>query len=193
VDETLNIARWLCRSAVNGPGERFVLWVQGCSIRCPGCCNPDTWTTAPRCTVTVRRLLREISNSSGIEGVTLTGGEPFEQPEALASFASEVQAMGLSMFVNTGFELDDLVSPAQRQLLALSDVVVSGPYCRELDSPDLLWRGSSNQQIGFLSGRYDPDEFPDVCGELEVHIGPEGGAVVTGFPPTDWVRSGVDR
>jgi len=193
VDETINFARWLRRSAVNGPGERFVLWVQGCSIRCPGCCNPDTWSTAPRRAVTVRRLLREISTSPEIEGVTLTGGEPFEQPAALASLAGEVQAMGLSMFINTGFESDELVSPAQRRLLELSDVVVSGPYRRELDSPELPWRGSSNQQVVFLSDRYGPDDIPEVCGELEVHIGGEGDAVITGVPPASWTRTGVDR
>jgi len=193
VDETLNIARWLRRSAVNGPGERFVLWVQGCSIRCPGCCNPDTWSTAPRRAVTVRRLLREILTSPEIEGVTLTGGEPFEQPEPLASLAGEVQAMGLSMFVNTGCELDELVSPAQQRLLEMSDVVVSGPYRQELDRPGLPWQGSSNQRVVFLSDRYGPDDISEVCGELEVHIGVEGGALVTGFPPATWGRSGTGR
>ncbi len=81
--QALNIARWIERSAVNGPGERFVLWLQGCPLRCPGCWNPDTWDFRPRQMIDPQDLITLVSEVSGIEGVTLTGGEPFSQAAAL--------------------------------------------------------------------------------------------------------------
>ncbi|MCA9706513.1 MAG: radical SAM protein [Myxococcales bacterium] len=81
----LNLARTLPKSAANGPGERFVVWVQGCPLACPGCWNPDTWSFAPRRVVEVAAMAEEILAVSGIEGVTFTGGEPFMQAHALAA------------------------------------------------------------------------------------------------------------
>ena len=60
----LNVARWITRSRVNGPGERFVLWLQGCSLRCPGCWNPDTWSHAPRQVLPIDAVLAEVSDDA---------------------------------------------------------------------------------------------------------------------------------
>jgi anaerobic ribonucleoside-triphosphate reductase activating protein len=180
----LNLARTLPRSAVNGPGERFVLWVQGCPLACPGCWNPDTWAFQRRDVRTVDELAAEIAATPGIEGVTFSGGEPFAQASALAVLAARVRASGRSVFVFTGHALEALTQPAQRALLAQTDVVVSGPYVEAESAPGLTWRGSANQQVHFLTDRYGPADMEGV-GEVEVHIGPEGGLTVTGFPVGD--------
>ena len=104
----LNVARWIARSRANGPGERFVLWVQGCVLACPGCWNPDTWRTSPRILVSVDEICERVLGTAGIEGVTFTGGEPFLQARALARVAGRVRAAGLSVMVFTGHELDEL-------------------------------------------------------------------------------------
>jgi anaerobic ribonucleoside-triphosphate reductase activating protein len=180
----LNVARILPRSAVNGPGERFVIWVQGCPLTCAGCWNPDTWTFARRELRAVDTLAAEILATSGIEGVTFTGGEPFAQARALAKVARVVRDAGLSVFVFTGYELAELTSPEHLALLSLSDVVVTGRYIEAEGSRALPWRGSANQQVHFLSRRYGTADLLDAP-EVELHIGGDGALTVTGFPSTE--------
>jgi anaerobic ribonucleoside-triphosphate reductase activating protein len=179
----LNIAHTIPRSTVNGPGERFVLWVQGCTLACPGCWNPDTWSRAPRTTVHPLDLAGTIVATAGIEGVTLTGGEPFEQAAQLVPLVSHVRAAGLSVMTFTGFELDELETKAQRGLLAACDIVVSGRYRQRARSSDLAWRGSSNQTVHFRTGRYGPEVLPDTSG-CEIHLADDGSLALTGFPPS---------
>jgi anaerobic ribonucleoside-triphosphate reductase activating protein len=178
----LNIARVLPRSAVNGPGERFVIWVQGCSLRCRGCWNPDTWSPRPRNLVRVAELAESVLAAAGIEGMTLTGGEPFEQAAPLAPLAASLRATGLSIMVFTGYDLEELTSPAQRALLAQCDVIVAGRYRQEERSIGAAWRGSSNQTVHFLTDRYDRSCLDDGV-SCEVHIAANGSVTVTGFPP----------
>ena len=180
----LNLARTLPRSAVNGPGERFVVWVQGCGLACPGCWNPDTWSFSRRIMRTIDDLSTEIGATSGIEGVTFSGGEPFAQASALAALAERVRASGLSVFVFTGYELDELVHPASRALLAQVDVVVTGRYLAAERASGLVWRGSANQRVHFLTRRYGPVDM-EACPEVEFHIGADGILSVTGFPIAD--------
>lgn len=177
----LNIARTLPRSAVNGPGERFVIWVQGCSLHCPHCWNADTWSR-----VSPLQLAEEILATADVEGITLTGGEPFEQAEDLCALAESVRRAGRSVMAYTGYALDELRSGAQRSLLARCDVVVAGPYIHARRSLDLAWRGSSNQTVHFLTARYNPADMPSEA-RCEAYVG-EGGAVTfTGFPPAAFI------
>lgn len=178
----LNLARTVPRSAANGPGERFVLWVQGCPLACPGCWNPDTWAFERRDLRAVDDLAAEILTTRGIEGVTFTGGEPFAQARALATLAERVRAAGLSVFVFTGYELAELARPAQRDLLAHTDVLVAGRYDRARRATGLPWRGSTNQEVHFLSPRYRPDALQDAP-EFELHLFNDGTTILTGFPP----------
>lgn len=177
----LNLARTLRRSSVNGPGERFVVWVQGCTLACPGCWNPDTWSFARRDVRTVDALVNDILDVEDIEGVTFTGGEPFAQAQAVAKVAERVRSEGLSVVVFTGYELHELSGDDARELLARTDVLVAGRYREEERCEGQALIGSSNQKLHFLSDRYGPD---DVCAgpEAEIHIGPGGAIALTGFP-----------
>lgn len=177
----LNLARTLRRSAANGPGERFVLWVQGCPLACPGCWNPDTWAFKRRELTDVEELAGDILATQGIEGVTFTGGEPFVQAQALAALAAQIRAAGLSVFVFTGYDLEELTKPAHRALLALTDVIVTGRYVEAERREGLAWRGSANQQVHFLSSRYGPSDM-DEAPEVELHLNEDGSVTVTGFP-----------
>jgi anaerobic ribonucleoside-triphosphate reductase activating protein len=177
----INVARTLTRSAANGPGERFVLWVQGCPLECPGCWNPDTWPFDRRNPSTVGDLMSAIVATEGIEGVTLTGGEPFAQARALTPLAVGIREAGLSLFVFTGYEMGELLRPEQRALLNLADVVVTGRYLVAHRTFDLPWRGSSNQSVHFLSQRYGPAEMIRVP-QAEFHLGKDGVLAATGFP-----------
>lgn len=177
----VNLARTLQRSAVNGPGERFVVWTQGCPLACPGCWNPDTWAFERRDLQPVEDLADSILATEGIEGVTLTGGEPFAQAKALTELAKIVRTAGLSVFVFTGYDLDELTHPEHLALLEVADVVVTGRYIDEQRVSGWAWRGSANQHVHFLSERYSLTDMEDVA-EVEFHIEKDGTLTVTGFP-----------
>lgn len=180
----LNLARILHRSAANGPGERFVVWVQGCPLACPGCWNPDTWTFARRTLRETDELMAEITATDGIEGATFTGGEPFMQARALADLGSKIRRAGLSLFVFTGYELDELKSPDARALMAVTDVLVTGRYVEAERTHALPWRGSANQRVHFLTDRYN---FRDMhqAADAEVRIDSDGTLTLTGFPQAE--------
>jgi anaerobic ribonucleoside-triphosphate reductase activating protein len=185
----INVARWLSRSSVNGPGERFVLWVQGCPIHCPGCWNPDTWSFAANRLMTVSDVFNLIGESAPIDGVTFTGGEPFAQAQSLAVLADRLKRDGVSLMAFTGFELDELASAERARLLDLLDIVVTGRFKREERAEGLTWRGSSNQQVHFLSSRHRASESQQAQEpQAEVVISDSGGAIVTGFPCTELRR-----
>lgn len=183
----LNVARTLRRSAANGPGERFVVWVQGCPLACPGCWNPDTWSFERRVVRDVDELAAEILSVEDIEGVTFTGGEPFAQARALVELAHRVRHRGLSVFVFTGYDLAELTSDAAQQLLAVTDVLVAGRYIKEQRTLASPWLGSANQQLHFLSDRYRPT---DTIAAVEVRIDRDGALTLTGFPDDEWLADG---
>jgi anaerobic ribonucleoside-triphosphate reductase activating protein len=177
----INVARTLARSSVNGPGERYVLWVQGCPLGCSGCWNPDTWSFERKQLREVQEVIADILGTPGIEGVTFSGGEPFVQARALAQVARAVRQKGLSVFIFTGYRLDELTSSHHRDLLGLTDVLVDGRYVESFREPGLIWRGSTNQRVHFLTDRYGPPNTLDVP-EMEVFLDTNGAMTFTGFP-----------
>lgn len=177
----LNLARTLARSAANGPGDRFIVWVQGCPLACRGCWNQDTWAFERRELWSVKELAARILTTEGIQGVTFTGGEPFVQARALAELAQLVRAAGLSVFVFTGYNIDELVHSEHRALLEVTDVVVAGRYIHEQRVSGWAWRGSANQRVHFLSDRYSVADMDEVA-EVEFHLRKDGTLTVTGFP-----------
>ncbi len=184
--QTLRIHSFIRRSSVNGPGERFVLWVQGCTLGCPGCFNPDTHTTEGGQTLSVNAMADEILSVDGIEGLTLTGGEPFQQPAPLTELCQKVRAASLSVFIFSGYALKETrqaQDPAMEELLGLTDILVAGRYVQTRSS-NLLWRGSDNQHVHFLTGRYCPEDFTldKPLGQVEITIDPSGKVSLTGFP-----------
>lgn len=185
----INVARWLTRSSVNGPGERFVLWVQGCPLHCPGCWNPDTWAFTPQRLMTVADLVARIAESQPIDGVTFSGGEPFAQARGLMVLAGHLRGLGMSLMAFTGYELDELNGSEQRALLGLLDIVVTGRFIRELKADGLLWRGSTNQRVHYLSDRHRAIEASESPTDVaEVVIPDSGRVVVTGFPDSGFLR-----
>lgn len=176
----LNVARYVPRSAVNGPGERFVLWVQGCGLRCPGCWNPDTHSPAPRQLYSAEALFEIIRATAGIDGVTFTGGEPFAQAAPLLPLARSIRGAGLSLVVFTGYELSELRSAPARELLGEIDLLISGRFVQSQRDLSLPLRGSANQQLHFLTERYSLAELTPPA--AEIHVDADGRISLTGFP-----------
>lgn len=160
----LHVAQIVPDTEAEGPGRRFAVWVQGCPMRCPGCCNPQMLRFEGGEPIAPLDLAARALATEGIEGVSLLGGEPFAQPAASAQFAEAVRAKGLSVMVYTGFTLAEIEVKRDRgeafvgELLAACDLLVDGRWIRELPEPERRWIGSSNQVMHFLSDRYRPDD-----------------------------------
>lgn len=186
---TLNVADRVPVTEAEGPGRRYALWVQGCPLRCPGCCNPQMLEFRPAERLTVGELLREIAATREIEGVTFVGGEPFSQAEGLAKLAAGVRAAGRSVMVFTGHTLSELQQRGDShaaELLAHTDLLVDGPYLREQAVFDRRWIGSANQRVHFLSERYrhladDREGWDKGRNTIELRL-INGQLQVNGFP-----------
>ena len=147
-DVSLRVAGVIEESIVDGPGIRFVLFLQGCRLRCPGCQNPQTWDFDGGTLVPSDEVLARIRENPLVHGVTFSGGEPFEQAEALLPLAKELKAQGYHLMAFSGFTLEQLVQkPECRVLLEQLDLLVDGPFIEAQKSLDLRFRGSRNQRI----------------------------------------------
>lgn len=117
-------------SIVDGPGLRYAVFVQGCSHHCPGCHNPESQPAEGGTETTLAALLADIRANGLVHDVTLSGGEPFEQPEACAALAAALKREGYGIWCYTGYLYDDLAGrtdPAIANLLDHIDVLVDGP------------------------------------------------------------------
>lgn len=174
-------------SRVNGPGRRIVLWVQGCGLGCPGCFNPGSHAPA-EAERSVEALAEEILRSAeGHDGLTFSGGEPFEQAPALAALATRIRAErpSLSMMAFTGFdwaELSGAAAPAGAgALLKQLDWLVAGRFVAR--RPGVRrWRGSANQRLWVLGRPLPAGVLDQGLEEAEIHVQPDGKVLASGFP-----------
>ena len=154
--DAVNVAYVVERCHVLGPGARFVIWVQGCPLRCLGCHNPQFIPFREAKWTTVEKLVQRITAVDGIEGVTYVGGEPFAQAEALAALSRRLRQDGLTVMSYSGFTLGELKSgavPRACDLLNEIDLLLDGPF-RQDQPTRKPWRGSDNQELIALSRRY---------------------------------------
>jgi len=195
--DLLNVHDVLPVSCVNGPGRRAVVWVQGCSKRCPGCSNLLTHSHRPHVLFAPKRLAECILTISGIEGLTITGGEPCEQAHAVGRLCRLVRKKGLSVMLYTGWEYEDICrcdNQAVRDLLNWIDILVDGMFIKRLAGKDLVWCGSSNQQIRFLTNRYSPDCMRGKnLLQVEGQLNPGAPLRVTGFPGKSDIKMLTER
>lgn len=176
-----------------GPGRRVGIWLQGCSIRCPGCISADTWPAAQgRTTVeaVVEALLPWLPEA---EGITISGGEPFDQPEGLKFLLRELRHLtAVDILVYSGYPFEALKGWL-RDNPGLIDVLISEPY-DEHDAQTLALRGSDNQRIHFLtelgSARFGSFERPALPDDrrFDVMFDADGTVWLAGIPARDDIR-----
>ena len=146
----MRIAGTVQDSIVDGPGFRFTVFTQGCSHHCPGCHNPQTHDPSGGTEHTVEELLERMRSNPLTDGLTLSGGEPFEQPEDCLLLAQGAHESGLNVWSYTGYLVEflcDQGTEAQKALLREVDVLVDGPFLLDQRTLSLPWRGSRNQRV----------------------------------------------
>ncbi len=185
---TLNLAAFCPSTTALGPGERAALWVQGCPFRCQGCLAPD-WLPFQAATLVSPAELAECILSSPVSGLTISGGEPMLQAEALAELVSIVRSQReLDVICFTGFLYADLLDmPSAQKLLSQLDLLIDGPYLPELND-GLGLRGSSNQVFHPLTPRLSDIDFAALPRQVEVFL-TDGQAFLVGVPPRPFTQA----
>ena len=159
----LNIAHIMEATEAEGPGLRFVIWVQGCLKRCKGCCNGELLKIKPARLMRsneVISLLRSSLKKYPLEGVTFLGGEPFLQAEGLADIAEAARHLSLSVMVFSGYECAELLEnkfSGSQRLLNFTDVLIDGEFDNTKIENIRNWVGSTNQKFHYLTEYYSPE------------------------------------
>lgn len=172
------------RSRANGPGARFVVWMQGCTLGCAGCFNPATHPSTGGREISVDALAAELATAkaAGVEGLSLSGGEPLQQAAASAALLDAARALGMSTLAFSGYTLDEICAlPDGPAVLARLDVLIDGRYVSTERLASGL-RGSANQRIQLLTSRYTLADV-EATPVAEIRIGPTGDVVLTGVNP----------
>ena len=173
--------RGYCLSKVNGPGNRFVLWTQGCSKGCSECFNPETWSTNIYKELSPTQIF-ELIKDFEVDGVTISGGDPLEQEDELLELLMLLSTMRLrkGVILFSGFTRAEISSNFIReQCLKYIDVLIDGRYEKNL-KVDFSLKGSSNQEFYFFSNKISSNEL---CFDQEIEISSlEGDIMMTGFP-----------
>ena len=174
-------------SHVNGPGARACVWVQGCSLACPGCFNPQTHEFGIGKKIEAKELADQLLCLNGIEGITISGGEPLQQPEALMELLEQIKGRsGLSVIIFSGFDRQEIEKfPNAPRLFQLIDAIIAGRYKEEQRLGSGL-RGSDNQEIILCTPKYKLADFDNIP-PTELVINADGSITISGVdPPKFW-------
>lgn len=191
--EYFNVAHIEHESLIYGPGKRFVIWLQGCSLACDGCWNKAMWSFSEKNLIHRKDLLEEIVGYSEIDGITILGGEPLQQAENVFWLANVVREQtNLSVFLFTGYERYELERMGLLDhMLKMFDILVIGRYVEAYRDTSKKWIGSANQEILYPKVSRCPRESLD--GEqVEIVIERSGSVRVLGFPDPKLVSEFLD-
>lgn len=162
----INLGHMVEATTAMGPGTRACIWVRGCSIGCAGCATPQYWSREPVGLVAISEIVDRLvaaHATHGLEGISFSGGEPFEQAPVVAAIARAARGLGLSTLSWSGYTLEFLRSEkapeGARELIEALDVLIDGAYLRAQASDVLPLRGSANQRIHFLTPRYSETDI----------------------------------
>lgn len=186
----VRIFQYIPCTMVEGPGARACIQVQGCPIHCVGCAVPQTWSVGGGRLVDAESLSDQIISGPLVEGVTFLGGEPFAQASALASIGRRIKEHGMSVLTFTGYLLEEIKAakrPDYDELLAVTDLLIDGPFQKDKVEFTRPWVGSSNQRFHFLTDRYAhlAHVLESVPNRIEVRIGPDGRVLINGLAATE--------
>jgi anaerobic ribonucleoside-triphosphate reductase activating protein len=186
----MRIARIWHKTESEGPGVRTAIWLQGCSIGCHGCINPHLWSFQGGHDVDIEHLADEILGLD-VEGITLLGGEPFDQSTECYELSKRVRDGGKGVITFSGYTYEKLLKEERSDwvnLLSVTDLLVDGPYESELPEKNRAWVGSTNQRFLNLTNRYVDIDPRFVNNRIEMRVLPSGVMEVCGFASEKQLR-----
>lgn len=189
LEKTLEISHIEDSTTLLGPYNRCVIWVHGCCFNCPGCLADNTKNGL--FTAETIQTLAERIDSLDVEGITISGGEPFLQAESLTALITELRKRkDLGVIVYSGFTLSQIMSdPIKSTLLPCIDVLIDGKYVKELDD-GRAYIGSSNQKIHYLTNRYEgigKEYYAAKKRKVEIKM-TENKLILVGVPSADSLK-----
>ena len=145
---TIRIAGIEEESIVDGPGIRFVVFTQGCKHNCKGCHNPHTHPFKGGKDINIDYIIKKIKENPLLKGITLSGGEPFEQPKPCLELTKKVKELGLDVYCYSGYTIDEILEDnTKKELLYEIDTLIDGRFIEEEKNLLLQFKGSENQRI----------------------------------------------
>lgn len=191
--KTIAISRVHFPVTTLGPGRRLGIWMQGCSIRCPECISADTWAT-DRGVVLLANIIEQIEPwLLEADGITISGGEPFDQPEALAALLTAVRERTTADILVYSGHAFETIAARVGSMYGLIDALMSDPYLASAPQT-LALRGSDNQRLHCLTplgeARFGSIQHAIKKERaLDVMFDDDGGAWLAGIPRRDeWER-----
>ncbi|WP_413693100.1 4Fe-4S single cluster domain-containing protein [Psychromonas sp. KJ10-2] len=192
-DTQFNYANITKGSDIYGPGKRYVIWLQGCTLGCKGCWNTDMWPHKEKNLIDREALFIDILSVTDISGVTILGGEPLEQCENVLWLLNKLQSTKFDCMLYSGYSYSEILGNALfSQVLKLVDIMVTGRFELSLRDVNLRWRGSTNQEVLFFTDKYKAEDYEE-CNEVEIHIGEFGEIDILGYPSVKLYEKLLDK
>lgn len=154
-----------------GPGLRYAIWTQGCPFNCPQCITPEGRPIVAAKLIDTKQLADDIISNKNINGISISGGEPFLQAASVAALLKKVciSRPELNVIIFTGFLRENLLSKDAITVMSMTDLLIDGQYIDKLNDGVGL-RGSSNQRLHFLTDRLLPFKKELQFGKRQVEI-----------------------
>lgn len=182
----LRVAHRVACTEAEGPHRRYAVWVQGCTLACPGCCNPELFPAAGGVQVSVATLAEELGEARrthAIEGLTVLGGEPSEQLAVVTALCDAARRLGLGVLLFSGHTLAELEARAGGEvLLGCVDTLVDGRFMADRRDTERRFIGSTNQRLIHRSARYADPALWRGAGGVELQWAVDGRLSVHGEP-----------
>ena len=177
----IRIHRILSGSRANGPGIRNVVWLQGCTLNCAGCFNPQTHDPQAGIVMTTDSLCDELLRHN-CDGITISGGEPFQQPEALLDLLRRLRERESSpVLIFSGYTFQEIKEdPKKAACIPFTDALICGPYLPQIPPAYERFCSSGNQELILISPHYSPEDFVHLL-LSEIIIDAEGNILRSGI------------
>lgn len=196
----MRISHYINCTKVLGPGKRFVIWFQGCRKRCPNCINPDGQKADGGSFVSVEDLFSEIIEEKDIQGVTISGGEPFLQFDQLRKLVEKIrEKTKLDIMLYSGYTLEELCEQLGCKTIKLFlqniDIFIDGEYIEKLDTGS-MYRGSDNQNIYFFTEKYrcfKEQLYKAKNREIEFNVRTGDELYMIGIPPKGFYNEFIKK
>lgn len=192
-DKQIRISHYITQTKVLGPGNRFAVWMQGCEKKCKNCIFPDGQKLNGGFFITIGELMEHIKAQPDINGITISGGEPFLQFDALEYLVREIKKeKKYDIMLYSGYTLHEIVDRIGQQkadcFFKNIDILIDGEY---IDSQNCgsIYRGSENQKIYFFTEKYLSlkDKFYQTKNrDIEFDFGKNHEIIMVGIPPKNF-------